>query len=305
MTEEDNTRGVHPRQPRTGDSPSWREAVVLPWLLVVLLAVLFWVLEAGLHASFFDRRTFLTDLLRPDEHELWMRAIVVILLSVLAFAWAAVIRERTRRIRDLEDHEARLRAMSARLAWGESTERRELSDRLHEHVAQTLSAARMFLSTIEPQHEADRSALESAERILQSAIAECRDVAEELSPPVLDEYGLSPAVEQLASRVMRRTGVSVEVDATPDIALDRSVMLGTYEVVADALEDAVGDEQTTTIDIRIHCEDNRVHVLIQWDGSRCEGMFEAQERMLGVGGSAGLAMHAGKCVLRLAAPLPA
>lgn len=57
-------------------------------LLGLLIAALFWVLDAFVDASFFGaHNTFSEALLKPTPSELWMRSIVIILL--LAFAWYA------------------------------------------------------------------------------------------------------------------------------------------------------------------------------------------------------------------------
>ncbi len=57
-------------------------------LLGLLVAALFWVLDAFVDVSLFGTHdTFAEALLKPNSHELWMRCVVIVLL--LAFAWHA------------------------------------------------------------------------------------------------------------------------------------------------------------------------------------------------------------------------
>ena len=57
-------------------------------LLGLLVAALFWVLDAFVDVSLFGTHdTFTEALLKPNSHELWMRCVVIVLL--LAFAWHA------------------------------------------------------------------------------------------------------------------------------------------------------------------------------------------------------------------------
>jgi len=55
--------------------------------LGVVFAVLYWPLEAGVHAFLFDDRGFLNSLFSDDLHEIWMRTIIS--LTFVCFGWLA------------------------------------------------------------------------------------------------------------------------------------------------------------------------------------------------------------------------
>lgn len=275
---------------------------MLPWLVAPVTILGFWVTEAWLHSTFLDGGPFVTGFLRPDAHETWMRALVVIVMLLVAALWSATLRQRAERMRELIEYQDRLRVLTSRLVSGEGEDRRDLSERLHEHVAQALTAARMFLASVDVTDEPSGQALRSAERILDRAIADCRDVAEELSPPSLDEYGLSPALRALADRISARTGTDVTLTGDDDVQLARPVLLTSFQVLSDVLESAVSDPRTSAIEVDVAHAGASVVVAVDWNAPEFGDMFSACERMSLVGGTFESAARDGRMRVRLIAP---
>jgi len=256
----------------------------LPWALTPLLLMGFWVFEAWLHSQVFGHNRLVLSLLRPDGHELWMRIVVAGMLVVVAVLWAGAVHERNARIREMELYQDRLRELSAWMSFDEGEERRGLSERLHEHVAQTLSAARMYLSSVEAADEGSRADLASAQRILDEAIADCREVAHELSPPVLDAYGLLSALEAIALRVASRAAARVEVVVGDDVPLERAVLHASYRVITDVMESAASDPKTSSVRVSAHSSGSGLEVVVEWDSPSNDDLFGASEIMAHVGG---------------------
>lgn len=243
----------------------------------------FWVIESWMHATFFDNRTFLQDL-RPDGHELWMRVLVGVCLFLLTALWSMAVRQRNSHIRELSAYQERLREMSSELAYGDSEERRELSDRLHEDVAQSLSAARMFLSGVETSTAGSAESLSSAASIVADEIAQVREIADELSPPSLDEYGLWAPLEHLCTKVMRRTGNSVECELGCDARLAREVVLASFRALSEVIETAGGDVVTGVVRVSAQCAQQDVAVSVTWSGAGGYDFFGPTLLVTGVGG---------------------
>lgn len=258
-------------------------------MFLVALSLAFWVVESLIHLAVFGGQGLLRNLFRPDLHELWMRIVVLLMLATIALVWSGALRARRRQIERLEVYQRRLRELSARIVIGDGEERRELSDRLHEQVGQSLAAARLFLASIEDEacDCREQEALRSVERIVDRAIAECREIAQELSPPVLDEYGLEPALETLANRVMRQTGKSVEFAGDTDsrTPLARETLLAAFQVLAEVVESAASDPLTSTVRVSAGSSEDGVSVTVEWDARSDEDLFSIKERIREVGGS--------------------
>jgi len=255
----------------------------LPWLVLPVLMVGFWIAESWMHVTFFDNRTFLQDLW-PDGHELWMRVLVGGCLFLLTFLWSLTVKQRNARIRELSEYQAKLRELTNELAYGDSEERRELSDRLHEEVAQSLSAVRMFLSGVQADTDMGAERLASATGIVEDEIAAVRDLAEEISPPSLDEYGLWAPLESLCRRVMRRTGTSVECGPECDAPLTREVVLATFRTLAEVIETAASEASSGTVSVSGECSDTTLAITVAWLATDEPGFFAPSQLVWAVGG---------------------
>lgn len=260
-----------------------------PWVVAPVALLLLWLFEAAIHTRFYPETGFLTQLFRVDAHEAWMRFLVGATTLLAAAGSSVGLRERTRRELEATQHERELADATTWAALKESESRTRLSERLHEGVGQELAAARLFLasvSRVDIEGEA-AVALASVERILDRSITECREIAQELSPPVLDEFGLAPALEVLAKRVSRTTGKPVRVHvATPQVAhLRRDALVTAFHVITALLEEAVTCRETSSVLMFLTKDGPDVVVSLEWDGCGEPETAHARARLDGVGGS--------------------
>lgn len=264
--------------------PGWALQPQAATLATVTLIVAYWMLEAAAHVLLFDRRrSFLHALLFPAPHEAWMRAFVVIMAVALGIAWYAVALERRHRIEEMRSHQLRLGQFTRSLSYGATKERQEVARRLHDDIGQQLSAARMFLSATGGCD--DRAASEQVARILERVMMECRELSEELSPPVLEEFGLVPALESLARRVARRSGRTVQVDASHAcLGLGHEALMVTFHVLSEVVEAAVEWSDTTAVLLTCAEEEGMLALGVSWDAASHAEFFSAGERIRNVGG---------------------
>ena len=113
---------------------------------------------------------------------------------------------------------AQLQALAAELTRTEHRERRRLARVLHDHLQQLLYAARLNLGALRRWNPKDPSPTETIEHIdalLGECLAESRSLTVQLSPPVLDEAGLTAGVEWLGRHMEQTCGLAVEVEVDP------------------------------------------------------------------------------------------
>ncbi|NLG49365.1 MAG: PAS domain S-box protein [Chloroflexi bacterium] len=110
---------------------------------------------------------------------------------------------------------ARLRALALELTLTEERERRRLAQLLHDHLQQLLAAARISVNMVRNRLEDDRQTeiLAQVDSLLGESIAESRSLTAELSPPVLYDAGLPPALDWLARWMEEKYHLNVEVQA--------------------------------------------------------------------------------------------
>jgi signal transduction histidine kinase/ActR/RegA family two-component response regulator len=121
------------------------------------------------------------------------------------------VRERTAQ---LEARSEQLRALALDLAETESRERKRLAQVLHDHFQQLVSAAKMKVGTIRRRcpDETLIEPLRQTESLLDEALVSSRNLATELSPPVLYDVGLGAAIEWLGRHMEKNHNLAVKVD---------------------------------------------------------------------------------------------
>lgn len=135
---------------------------------------------------------------------------------------------------------ARDAATSARLR-----ERRAVRRELHDGLGPWLSGVRLGLqgavNLLDAGRPADvaaaREALAALRDEAERRVEDVRDLARSLLPPVLDEKGLGPALDDLASR-MGRDGFAVERTGDDPGDLDPVVAAAAYGVLSEAARNA-------------------------------------------------------------------
>ncbi len=274
-----------------------------PWVAAGCASVIVWVTESLLHAYYFTPGNFLGALLSPAPHEFWMRFLVTVLVGVIVAGWSSAIREHRRNDERLLAYQAQLREVTVRLAHGQNEAYRALADRLHEDVAQSLAAGRLFLSTAESDDEPiDPRVTREVSRILDRAIVDCRQIAKEISPPSLETYGLITALEAMATQVMMRSGVSVEISGEELPEIPRQLLLAAYQALAEIVAVAASNPDTSTIRIAAESVDDMVDVRVSWDAEDPSDLLLSESAFKVLGGDVTRNASAGATVVVLHTP---
>lgn len=138
-------------------------------------------------------------------------------------------------------------------------ERRHISRELHDGIVQMLvsikysiEATGIFLSQL--NQEKPKSQL-AAEKNLSIAIQEIRRISHHLHPRILDELGLSAAMDALASEFSELTGIKVQV-ITPKLKrlLPDNISTTLYRVVQESLTNIQkhANASNVVIDLAVH-----------------------------------------------------
>ena len=104
----------------------------------------------------------------------------------------------------LRKRQMQLRAMAAQLTISEEKTKRSIASYLHDKIGYDLITQLNILRDINSRDEAKNfsESLQELIAITENIIAENRKLIFELSPPVLKEAGLNPALEELAEKIL-------------------------------------------------------------------------------------------------------
>lgn len=146
------------------------------------------------------------------------------------------------------------RALLIERILAEQEERRRLAELIHDGPVQHLSAiAQMVEAGLESVRggDATRAAeiLARALALAREAAQDLRSLSEDLEPRALRELGFAAAVEALARRVGSRRQVEVAVDVDYANELGEHAQTGLFQIVRDAVDQAVRRGALTRIDV--------------------------------------------------------
>lgn len=184
---------------------------------------------------------------------------------------------------------AEVRASRARIVVAGDAERRRVERDLHDGAQQRLVTLAIALQIakgqVEPADGELLGSLDRASRELELALAELRELARGIHPPVLTELGLAAAVEALADR----TPVPVTIQASPD-RYPQEVEATAYFVAAEALTNVAKYAGATSARVTIARRDDLLTVEIADDGgggadpAGGSGLRGLEDRVAAIGG---------------------
>jgi PAS domain S-box-containing protein len=120
------------------------------------------------------------------------------------------ITERKRAEVRILSYQARLRSLTSELALTEQRERRRIAGELHDRIGQFLAVTKIKLAQLREEAASSelRKPLDEIWGLIDQSIQDTRSLTFELSPPILYELGLEPALEWLVETMSTRHGLS-------------------------------------------------------------------------------------------------
>lgn len=175
-------------------------------------------------------------------------------------------------------------------------ELKRIAHALHDEAGQLLASVHIALADIAEELPSDyRARFEGVGGLLKQIEIELRNLSHELRPTVLDNLGLVPALEMLAEKITKRTGLAVYVVGNVNARLPTSVETALYRVVQEALNNAVKHANAKSVEIDIQRRPLRVVCSVRDDGSgmaigqrpdmRGLGLIGIRERLNALGGT--------------------
>jgi two-component system NarL family sensor kinase len=218
---------------------------------------------------------------------------VPIVFAVFLASFLITLRER--RLAD-----SKLKELTQRVVDTQEEERARIARELHDGISQTMVAARYMLDLAATKVRSGAgdaaTVIERGALGLNNAIKEVRRISHELRPSMLDDLGLTAALEALTDSFAERTGVTVELKS---VAFKNMILpearTALYRVAQEALTNIERHANATRVRVVITSAGNGPQMLIEDNGlgfterpgglSRGLGLRNMQERMEHFGGS--------------------
>ena len=204
---------------------------------------------------------FWEDLLfKREEVNSW----IGVLISLLMFSGVIFIRKifnLNDRIEQLRQ-ESEQRILSAVIQTDDKA-RQTFARELHDGLGPVLSSIKMTLSAVnrESLTPVNRAIIERAFSATDNSIATLKEVANNLSPHLLKNYGLVKAIENLANQLFDGSKINVSVVADVDENLiSEEIKISCYRIVSELMNNSLKHATPTEIQLKMNQTDQYLHV---------------------------------------------
>ncbi len=133
-------------------------------------------------------------------------------------------------------------------------ERKRLAKRLHDELAQSLSAALMNLELVDQSGDIQKqnAALLKARSLLNQTISEIRAISQQLRPSIIDDFGLVTALKVLCSNLSKTSGKEISFYAFQvDSDLPEFYQITVFRICQEALEYIMNYTHALVINVQL------------------------------------------------------
>ncbi len=199
--------------------------------------------------------------------------------------------------RELLENQRQLTSLAAELSMAEERERRRIATELHDEIGQTLALCKIRLDQIDMTESLP---LAKVRDLLNTAIHRVRTLTFEVSPPLLYQVGLEPAIEWLGERFHEEHGLFFRFHLPHKLSpLSEELRVTLFQIVRELLMNVAKHAQATSVVISLDEDTEGLHVKVTDDGVGFEaaeghktnfgadgfGIFNARRRIEHLGGS--------------------
>ncbi|MGZ4779218.1 MAG: MHYT domain-containing protein [Thermoanaerobaculia bacterium] len=165
--------------------------------------------------------------------------------------------------------EEALTSYPRRLIETQEAEGQRIARELHDEIGQVLTGVHSMLgiSAAVPPENA-RTILADAQSLLRDLVERVRNLALDLRPSMLDDFGVVAAVQWLVQRYAAQTGVRVDIvqSGLEETRFSAEVEIAAYRIIQEALTNVARHAQTREAIVRIRQEPRTLIVEVEDPG---------------------------------------
>lgn len=151
----------------------------------------------------------------------------------------------------------------------EERSRSSFSRELHDGLGPLLSSAKMSLSSLSKSelNDKERATLQNTVAVIDEAIRSLREISNNLSPHVLNSFGLARGIKNFVDRTAALHDVKIEF-TTPlrDQRFDSNIEVIIYRVICELINNSLKHSSCTTINISLTLNNGRIAVVYSDNG---------------------------------------
>lgn len=259
---------------------------------------------------------------RKDGTKIWVQLKLTAMRDAhhkpIGFIGVAIdITERKRSEQMQREYLQRLQVLSRRLLEVQEAERRKISRDLHDEIGPALTGIKLALEAAARYGDGpSRAHVEKAAKMVSGLFHNVRNISLDWRPPMLDDFGLLPALLALQGRLSGETSLRVELahSGIGDMRFPAEIETAAFRIAQEALTNVVQHARANRAMLDIRAEAGGLGIGVRDDGvgfdlqsvraqGRAHGLSGMRERARLVGGDLNIDSAPGKGT-RIKALLP-
>ncbi|MVN20653.1 sensor histidine kinase [Mucilaginibacter arboris] len=199
--------------------------------------------------------------------------LVVVLLITFLFLFVIIYQRRMiknqeeRRNLQIDKQNDLLRAILET----QESERKRLAEDLHDSVGQVLSAIKLNLHRLDKTCAADEQAvplLSNTRKLIDECIVEIRSIIQNVRPPLLTDFGLVEALNDLCIKIQRNTGIEVNFKhETEQKRFSAEIEVTLYRIVQELFGNSIKHAHASFIGLNLTVKNNQLLLTYRDDGA--------------------------------------
>ena len=209
------------------------------------------------------------------------------------------ISERKRAERDLKESGERLRELTAHLQSIREEERSRIAREIHDELGQVLTALSLDVRWLQKRLGTEQGELQDKTRsmgeLITATVNSVSRICSELRPAILDDVGLSAAIEWQAGEFSSRTGIACNIQTEPpEIRLSEELSVAIFRIFQETLTNIVRHAKASEVEVELQLTPSGFLMRVSDDGVGMEttepqkmssfGLLGVKERVRGFGG---------------------
>jgi signal transduction histidine kinase len=157
----------------------------------------------------------------------------------------------------IAERDASLRQLSKRLLSVQEQERVRIAREVHDELGQALTAMKIDLRQLGTRHRELQEPLDGLARTIDETVDIVRRIAADLRPAILDDLGITAALEQQLRRLRESTGIRTSLTVAEEPEIDTLTGATLYRITQEALANVVRHAEATAVEISLVLERER------------------------------------------------
>jgi len=164
--------------------------------------------------------------------------------------------------------EEALHTLSRQVLEAQENERRRLARELHDEIGQALTALKFNLHAAQRQPETLTARLEDSLGIVNRTLQQVRNLSLDLRPSMLDDFGLTAALNWYLERQAERVGFTahIVIDQIPK-NLSPAIATTCFRVVQEAVTNTARHAHAKEVWVELHCRNQQLYLTVRDNGA--------------------------------------